>query len=98
MSSNFQTIHCVLYSILTKTVKLKEYSEVKYLDYNKEVNIAKGIVIDIINFQQKEFLILNNGIKIKLDHIIEFNGRQCTDEYCQIHCQKQSYANLSSSN
>ncbi|MGD8780952.1 MAG: hypothetical protein PVH88_18545 [Ignavibacteria bacterium] len=98
MNSKYKSINLILQSVLIKAAKLKEFCEIKYLDFDDNVITSSGIIIDLINFHKGEFLILNNGIKIKLDSILELNGEKFTEEYSGVHYQKMNYANFSSNN
>ncbi len=90
MSSKYRSIQCFLHPVLLRAAKFKENCEIKFLDINDKETTASGIIIDIIHFHQDEFLILNNGIKIRLDSILELNGKKCTEEYCRIHYREMN--------
>ena len=82
MSNEYTPISCTFYDELEASAVKKENSTIVYKDDNKKIT-TDAIIIDFKTENKQEFLILSDGVKIRLDKIISFNGIRPTDKnYC----------------
>jgi Rho-binding antiterminator len=65
---------------LTVAIQRKIPSTIVYLN-NKQKETTKGVVKTLSVIDNKEFLILKSGEKIRLDLIFTFNGKKHRDAH-----------------
>lgn len=73
MSTDYLPIACTFYDELEAAAVKKIVSAIVYKENNETINIESR-VIDFKTLNKEEFMILENGLSIRLDKIISFNG------------------------
>lgn len=82
MSDEYITISCAFYDELESAAVKKENSIIVFKENNNK-NTIHAVIVDFKTENKQEFLILSDGVKIRLDKIISFNGIKPTDkDYC----------------
>ncbi len=70
MPDTYKTISCQFYDELESLAVKKIKSQITYMDNEHEKSV-EDIIIDFRTKNKEEFLILKNGLQIRLDKIIE---------------------------
>ncbi|WP_375724611.1 transcriptional antiterminator Rof [Arcobacter sp. KX21116] len=71
----YNPISCEFFDQLDIAIKRKIPSTIIYFN-NEEILTTKGLVNTLIVIEGKEYLVLDNKQKIRLDLIIYFNGKK----------------------
>lgn len=79
MSEKYNPISCEFFDQLNVAMKRKIPSTIVYLD-NENKKTVKGLVETMSVIDGKEFMILDNGEKIRLDLVFTFNGKRHREE------------------
>lgn len=69
---HYEPVTCQFYDQLEELAVKKVRSKITYLEDEKEKMIEANI-IDFKTFNKEEFLILDNGLEIRLDMIVQIN-------------------------
>ncbi|AXX96391.1 MULTISPECIES: hypothetical protein [Arcobacter] len=69
MADKYIPIACQLYDKLEELAVKKVKTKITYLDYYEE-KVVEDFIVDFRTKNKEEFLILANGIEIRLDKII----------------------------
>ena len=80
MDDKYKTISCHFYDELEALAIKKVLSKITYFE-NENEKYIKDIIVDFKTKNKEEFLILKNGLIIRLDKIIKINGLIPKD-YC----------------
>lgn len=72
MANKYQTVSCHLYDELESLAVKKVLSNITYLENENEINV-EDLIVDFKTKNKEEFLILKNGIQIRLDKITKIN-------------------------
>mgnify|MGYP000692176815 CR=1 FL=1 len=75
----YNPISCEFFDQLTVAIQRKIPSTIVYLDEGEKQSV-KGLVRELIVQAGKEFLVLTNGQKIRLDLVITLNGKRHREE------------------
>ena len=70
----YNPISCEFFDQLEVAIQRKIPSTIIYLENNEKLNV-KGLVKNLCVIDGKEFLVLTNKQKIRLDLVVSFNGK-----------------------
>lgn len=73
MIDKYKTVSCHFYDELEALAVKKVLSKILYFENGNEKYI-EDIIVDFKTRNKEEFLILKNGLNIRLDKIINING------------------------
>ena len=73
---NYKPINCGLYDELELLALKKVKVIIKYKDENSQIISCESVIADLFSENKVEFLKLSNGKIIRLDNLIEVNGKQ----------------------
>lgn len=68
-------IACHFYDELEALAVKKIACRIVYLEENEQKEI-EGKIVDFITKNKEEFLLLDNGFKLRLDYLVEINGKK----------------------
>lgn len=71
----YQSIGCSYYDQLEAYATERTQCEIVYKDSTVEKN-AHGVIVDLYAKDGAEYLKLNDGTVIRLDHLVSVNGKQ----------------------
>ncbi len=71
----YNPISCDFFDQLNVAIERKIPSTIVYFNEEK-IETAKGIVDSLIVIKGKEYLVLDNEQRIRLDFVISFNGKK----------------------
>ncbi len=74
LPTHYRTINCSYYDQLEAYATLRTMCDIFFNDGAGERN-ERGIIADIFARDGAEYLRLNSGIEIRLDHLISINGQ-----------------------
>jgi len=77
----YQTVSCHFYDELEALAVKKVLSHIIYSENENEKHV-EDIIIDFKTKNKEEFLILKNGLHIRLDKIIKINDLKSSDFSC----------------
>lgn len=80
MDDKYKTVSCHFYDELEALAVKKVVCKIQYFD-NENENEIEDTIIDFKTKNKEEFVILSNGIQIRLDKIIKINNLIPKD-YC----------------
>ncbi|MDD8018036.1 MAG: hypothetical protein PHP42_06655 [Bacteroidota bacterium] len=72
-TTNYQSISCSLYDELEALATKHTNVPIVYKDSTNEMTV-KAVIVDLFAKDGAEFLKLNNGTIIRLDHLVTVNG------------------------
>ncbi len=72
----YEPISCEFYDQLQVAIQRKIPSTIVFFNENKEQELRKGLVTTLDVLEYKEFMVLDNKEKIRLDLVISFNGKK----------------------
>lgn len=81
MSTDYIPISCSFYDELEAAAVKKISVPIIYLENNQKKKI-EAKVVDFRTFLKEEFVILDSGLEIRLDRIVEFNNLSPDNEKC----------------
>jgi transcriptional antiterminator Rof (Rho-off) len=81
MDSKYYPISCTLHDELESLATLQKKVTIVY-SYQEQHILIEDRIKDIITEFGAEYMILSGGTKIRLDAIIECDGRTFTNSYC----------------
>lgn len=81
MEDKYKTVSCHFYDELESLAVKKIKSKIIYLENENEKSI-EDIIVDFKTKNKEEFLILKDGIQIRLDKIIKINELKSSDFRC----------------
>ncbi len=70
--NKYQSISCSYYDQIEAYATKRTHCSILYRDESEK--IADGIIVDIYSKESAEYLKVDNGTVIRLDHIISING------------------------
>ncbi|MEI7905757.1 MAG: hypothetical protein WCI84_00220 [Bacteroidota bacterium] len=70
--NKYQSISCSYYDQIEAYATKRTHCSILYRDDSEK--IADGIIVDIFSKESAEYLKVDNGTVIRLDHIISING------------------------
>ncbi|RXK01646.1 MULTISPECIES: hypothetical protein [Arcobacteraceae] len=76
--NNYVQVSCDLYDMFEEAASNSVNCEITFLKEKEEVTVTSKIV-DIRNVSNSEFMETADGTVIRLDKIVEFNGRATAD-------------------
>lgn len=68
-------IACHFYDELEALAVKRIACKIVYLEEDKQKEI-EGKIVDFITKNKEEFLVLDNGFKLRLDYLVEINGKK----------------------
>lgn len=77
----YQPISCTFYDELEALATLRQSCLIKYRDEKGTEAQVKALIKDFFIKDKVEFMLLNNGQQIRLDHLIEVDGKPLKN-YC----------------
>ncbi|MCB0687094.1 MAG: hypothetical protein KDC53_11230 [Saprospiraceae bacterium] len=79
MEKDYIPISCSFYDHLEAWATLKEEVNITFKNELDEYRGISGIIMDFTIMNQAEYLILQSGLQIRLDRIIEINNLKIQD-------------------
>jgi Rho-binding antiterminator len=76
---DYKPVNCDFYDELEALATLKKESEIVFRADNEAKSIIRGRILDLYTRDRVEYMKLNNGLEIRLDRIIEINGKKQKD-------------------
>jgi len=83
-STEYTPIDCHFYDELEAASVKKIDSTLLYLNEDEEEKVCKGLIINFIHINKAEYLVLNDGFKLRLDKIISLNNKIAPKTNCII--------------
>lgn len=75
MATTYIPISCSYYDRLEAWAVRQESVKIQFRDLTeKKILEAEGIIVDLLSRDQVEYLVLESGDTIRLDHLITVNG------------------------
>ena len=82
--TNYKPIDCNYYDELEALATLRKDAEILYLSESNEELFISSIIKDFFIHDKVEFMILANGLEIRLDRIVSVNGLERSGYSCGI--------------
>jgi Rho-binding antiterminator len=73
MTTQYQKISCSFYDQLEALATKRTHCSIIFRNHEKE-ETAEGVIVDLFSKDAAEFLQLDKGITIRLDHLVSLNG------------------------
>ena len=73
-NTSYTPIDCSFYDYLEENVTMGRISVIEYLEEGS-ARILETRILDLKSENHVEYMVLENGLKIRLDHILTFNGK-----------------------
>ena len=80
----YQPINCGFYDYFEAAITLRKRVVISYLNANEEIVNKEITPINLINKNKEEFLLLDDGEKIRLDKITMFDHVKNPQQSCTI--------------
>ncbi len=80
-SRSYIPISCSFYDELEALATLRQTALIKYAEADTVTKTAEGKIVDFFIRDGAEYLLLNSGMEIRLDHLISVNGK-IMGNYC----------------
>jgi Rho-binding antiterminator len=77
----YQPISCSFYDILEALATEKKTVAVEYYVNANACRCSEAVILDFETRDKEEFLLLDNGMRIRLDHLLSVDGKEPFD-YC----------------
>lgn len=71
----YQPINCSYYDELEAIATLRKKVEVEYYDQNKPLIVKNVGIKTLFTKEKEEFVVLSNGLIIRLDQLIQVDGK-----------------------
>jgi Rho-binding antiterminator len=71
----YQRISCDYYDNLEAWATLKTLCHIIYLSETGEQKSTQGLITDLFAENHAEYMVLNNGLTIRLDYILSINDK-----------------------
>lgn len=81
MANSYQPINCSFYDELEALATLRKKVVIKFLSENEENQSIEAVIINFIIKDKTEYMLLDNGHHIRLDAILEVDGKKLAG-YC----------------
>ena len=78
---DYKPISCNFYDELEAIATLKTTCVLQYYQDNGSIGHHQGIIINLYTRNKEEFLVMKDGFELRLDRIIEVNGKKLSG-YC----------------
>lgn len=76
-------VDCGFHDLIEAAIVRRKVGDITYLDEQNETQcLQEVIVLDWVNQNKEEYMVLNNGLKIRLDRIHHFFGNDILGGYC----------------
>lgn len=79
--NHYQPISCNFYDELTLLSMRKKNCEIVYRVSERKITTIKSVIRDIYTKNKEEFMVLESGLRIRLDQLISADGKIVKD-YC----------------
>jgi len=76
---DYKPVNCDFYDELEALATLKKESEIVFRADNEAKSVIRGRILDLYTRDRVEYMKLNNGLEIRLDKIIEIDGKKRED-------------------
>ena len=76
---DYKPVNCDFYDELEALATLKKESEIVFRADNEAKSVIRGRILDLYTRDRVEYMKLNNGLEIRLDRIIEIDGKKRKD-------------------
>lgn len=73
--TNYVPINCSYYDELEAIATLRKQVEVEYYDDKKPLKVEKVGIKDFFTKDKEEFVVLSNGLTLRLDQLISVDGK-----------------------
>lgn len=73
-SAKYTPISCNFYDYLEAWATKRNLVDIQYRDLEGQVQETSTYIDDLINQKGEEFMVLANGLKIRLDYLLSVNG------------------------
>lgn len=81
--SDYIPVDCGFHDEIEAAIVLRDTGNVQYLDNQGDtIKLEDVRVVDWVNRNKEEFMVLSNGLEIRLDHITHFMGKNILGGYC----------------
>jgi len=71
----YTPINCSYYDQLEAWAVKRDWVNVTYLNDAGEFQIVRGVIKDLVTRNHQEFMLLSDGTSLRLDRLIEINGK-----------------------
>jgi len=82
--ATYLPIDCHFYDELEAAAVKKINSSLRYLGQDKQEMQIQGRIVDFIHINKAEYLVLEDGFKLRLDKIITLNDKTAPKNTCNI--------------
>ena len=80
-TKTYQPISCNFYDELEALATLKKRSLIRYLSIEGNHIEVEAIIVDLYTKNKEEFMQLDNGLILRLDQLVEVDGK-ALQNYC----------------
>jgi Rho-binding antiterminator len=77
----YQPISCTFHDILEALATEKKIVAVEFYVSNNACRCSEAVILDFETKDKEEFIILDNGARIRLDQLLSVDGKEVYD-YC----------------
>jgi transcriptional antiterminator Rof (Rho-off) len=85
LNESYKAVDCSFHDLIEAAIVMRTVGNISYLDLEGKQTHCEGIkVVDWINKRKEEFVVLSNGIEIRMDRISSFMGKAVINGSCAI--------------
>jgi len=78
----YEPIDCHFYDELEAVAVKKTHVTIVYTSTLNKKNYCEGLIVDFIHINKAEYLVMENGFKLRLDTIIKLNNIEAPTTSC----------------
>ena len=82
-TEQYRPINCSFHDMLLAKATFKESCKIQYLE-DKNQHTIQDIIVDVYTKDKAEYMVLKQGLIIRLDYIISINGELLPESNCFI--------------
>lgn len=74
-------VNCNFYDELEALATMKKHCQIIFRHQNGAISTIRGVIFDLYTLNKMEYLVMDSGLKIRLDKLIEVDGKD-PGNYC----------------
>ena len=75
MNTHYSPINCDFYDVLEEASTLRRHCEIVYVAAEQSEAMVQGYITNLYAESGEEFLVMDNGLYIRLDALVSVNGK-----------------------
>lgn len=83
MEAPYKPLSCSLYDYLTDRAVVRKTVAIRFLENNQPKDVT-AVIKDIVARNKEEFLLLDNAQEIRLDRLLQVDGKEFTGGSCAV--------------